>query len=124
MTAKKPRKPTGRPPKAVDQAVVEGMAFAGGTTQEIADFCEVSRDTIERRFMPLLVKSRARRKLRLRQLQWKAAEAGDRTMLVWLGKQELGQTDIVRQEHSGPDGRPLAPPAVTVRLVRPDGDGG
>lgn len=114
-------KPTGRPPKPVDAAVVEGMAYAGGTNVEIADFCGVSADTIERRFRDSLTKSRARRRLRLRQLQWKAAEAGDKTMLIWLGKVELGQSETVKNEHTGADGKPLPPSVVTVKLIRPDG---
>jgi hypothetical protein len=36
-----------------------------------------------------------------------AAENGDRTMLVWLGKQWLGQTDTQRTEHTGRDGGPI-----------------
>ena len=32
-------------------------------------------------------------KIRLRQLQWKAAESGNVSMLIWLGKQYLGQSD-------------------------------
>ena len=31
---------------------------------------------------------------------------------------------VERLEHTGKDGKPLAPPAVTVRLVRPHDDGG
>lgn len=90
------KRATGRPQKAVDAKVVEGMYYAGATTEEVAAFCEVSRDTIERRFLSVREKARARRKLRLRQLQWRRAEAGSDTMLVWLGKQELGQTDRSR----------------------------
>lgn len=33
----------------------------------------------------------------IRRMQYKAAQAGDKTMLVWLGKQWLGQTDKVEQ---------------------------
>ena len=110
--ADKPKaKPTGRPVTPIDPKVVEGMGYAGGTNVEIAQFLGVSTDTIERRFAPVLEQSRARRRLRLRQLQWKAAEAGDKTMLIWLGKVELGQAETVKQEHTGKDGAPL-PPAV------------
>lgn len=35
----------------------------------------------------------AQGKASLRRMQYKAAQAGDRTMLVWLGKQWLGQSD-------------------------------
>lgn len=33
------------------------------------------------------------RRIKLRQLQWKSAEAGNVTMQIWLGKQMLGQSD-------------------------------
>ena len=35
-------------------------------------------------------------------MQWKAAEAGSHTMLVWLGKQVLGQTDKQEVEVTKP----------------------
>jgi hypothetical protein len=34
----------------------------------------------------------------LRRLQWKLARAGNATMLIWLGKQWLGQTDKVESD--------------------------
>ena len=39
----------------------------------------------------------AQGKASIRRMQYKAAKAGDKTMLVWLGKQWLGQTDRVEQ---------------------------
>lgn len=35
----------------------------------------------------------AKGKMSLRRKQWLRADAGDKTMLIWLGKQWLGQTD-------------------------------
>lgn len=111
--------PGAAPVVPIDRTVVEGMVYAGGTIEEIAAFHGVSRDTIERRFRAQIEKSRARRKLRLRQLQWRAAENGDKAMLIWLGKQELGQQDTpTRLEHSGAGGAPL-PAIVTVSWVPP-----
>ena len=37
----------------------------------------------------------------LRRSQWKAAQDGNPTMLVWLGKQMLGQRDKQEIEHKG-----------------------
>ena len=98
MARKPPRKKTGPVPKPIDPKVVEGMASVGATTDDIADFVGCSRDTIERRFLDVLVKTRAGMRLRLRQAQVKAALAGDRTMLVWLGKVVLGQKDVTVTE--------------------------
>ena len=38
-------------------------------------------------------------KVRLRLLQWRSAMAGNVTMLIWLGRQLLGQRDRPETEH-------------------------
>lgn len=38
------------------------------------------------------------RRLKLREWQWKAAEKGNVTMQIWLGKQYLGQTEKVEKK--------------------------
>jgi hypothetical protein len=47
-------------------------------------------------------------KASLRRLQWQKASQLDSTMLVWLGKQTLGQRDKQEIEHSGEINNPLA----------------
>lgn len=44
-------------------------------------------------------------------MQLKAAEGGNVTMLIWLGKQLLGQKD--KSELTGKDDTPLVPPEST-----------
>jgi len=39
-------------------------------------------------------------KASLRRTQWKAATGGNSTMMVWLGKNVLGQTDKQEIEHN------------------------
>ncbi len=73
--------------------VVEGMAGVGATNCEIADFLGVSEAVIRKRCDALLIKSRSGLKTRLRQAQLKAALGGNPAMLIWLGKQMLGQKD-------------------------------
>lgn len=51
---------------------------------------------------------RAQRRDSLRTIQLAQAEAGNSTMLVWLGKQDLGQRDYKRLEVVGAEGGPLA----------------
>ena len=93
---------TGRRLLAIDPKIVEAMAQAGAPNVEIADFLGCSVDTLTRRFADLLTKSRAGRKVRLRRLQWTAAEAGNPALLIWLGKQELAQREPKQElEHSG-----------------------
>jgi hypothetical protein len=41
---------------------------------------------------------------RLRRLQWQGAEKGNATMLIWLGKQLLGQRDYAAMAVTGADG--------------------
>jgi hypothetical protein len=95
----------GRPEKEIDPRVVEGMAGVGATLGEIAEFLEVSHDTIERRFALILRKAKAGQKIRLRRAQMSSALgdpargiAGNVSMQIWLGKQVLGQTEVAVQE--------------------------
>ena len=46
-------------------------------------------------------------KTSLRRAQWLSAQKGNPTMLIWLGKQYLGQRDKSSHELSGPDGKPI-----------------
>ena len=85
----------GRPLAQIDPKIVAVMASVGCTNTEIADYFGVNETTIRKRFSEILIKERAGEKKKLRTLQWKAAKAGNATMLIWLGKQKLGQTDKV-----------------------------
>jgi hypothetical protein len=82
-----------RPKLQIDERTVEGFARLGATNREIAGHFNCDETTIAKRFSSILIKARANRKIRLRQLQWQLAEKGNLGMLVWLGKQELGQTE-------------------------------
>lgn len=95
-----------RPQVEIDSEVVEGMAGVGATNCEIADFCGVDEGTIRHRFSEILTKARSSMKKRLRQVQYRqAVDEGNTTMLIWLGKQMLGQSD--KSELSGPDKGPI-----------------
>ncbi|QDP67931.1 MAG: hypothetical protein Tp1122DCM00d2C27307611_21 [Prokaryotic dsDNA virus sp.] len=80
----------------IDTKQIEKLASFGCTNIEIASFFGCDESLIRKSYSEFLTKGRDKGKIRLRQLQWKAAENGSHTMLVWLGKQLLGQTD--RQE--------------------------
>jgi hypothetical protein len=69
------------------------MAYVAATTLEIAEFVGCSPDVLERRFADVLRKKRTSMKLRLRRAQFRLAMEGNVTMLIWLGKQYLDQTD-------------------------------
>ena len=90
---KKKKRKAGRPRIDINPEEVGKLARLGATNIEIAGFFGCSDDTITRNFADNLVKGRASRKIRLRQIQWRAAENGNITMLIFLGKSELHQTD-------------------------------
>lgn len=77
----------------IDPNLVKQMASWGAKTTEIAGYFGVSVDTIDRRFAEELVKGRTDLQMSLRQWQLKSARSGNVTMLIWLGKQMLGQQD-------------------------------
>lgn len=82
-----------RPKLEIDPKLVERLASIQCTNEEIAMACGCSADTIERNFAGELERGRARGKRGLRRLQYKRARAGSDTMLIWLGKNVLGQQD-------------------------------
>lgn len=83
---------------------VEKLASYGCTNKEVADFYGCSADLIEKSYSEFLIKGRSKGKIRLRQLQLKAAEKGSAAILIWLGKQMLGQTDTIENNE---DHQPL-----------------
>ena len=53
----------------------------------------VSIDTLKNRFSAIIQQGKEEGRRSLRRLQWAQAERGNTTMLLWLGKQMLGQRD-------------------------------
>ena len=82
----------------IDTEKVEQLAGFGCTNVEIASFFGCSKSLLTKSYSTNLAKGRDKGKIRLRQLQWRAAERGNTTMLIWLGKQVLGQSE--KTEHS------------------------
>lgn len=99
----------GRPLKtpAVSGEVIERMAAIGCTMDEMVVLTGLSDVTLRKRFLGVIEKGRAQRKQSLRHKQTEMALQGDRTMLIWLGKQDLGQRDRFDYEVSGKDGGPI-----------------
>lgn len=75
------------------ESVVGKAAYNGMKNARIAALFDVSVNTIIRRFGAVLVKQRARRELAIRSAQLKFALRGNPALLIWLGKQELGQRE-------------------------------
>ena len=114
MKTNKPSK-GGRPKKyKIDTKQLQNLVRFGCTNIEIADFFGCSSSLIEKSYSEFTTKGRAEKKLRLRQLQWKSAEAGNVTMQIWLGKQYLDQRD--KQELTGKDGESLVT-GIKVEII-------
>ena len=77
----------------IDTKQVVKLASYGCTIREVANFIGSSEDLIKKSYSQFITKGKDEGKIRLRKLQWTAAEKGNVPMLIWLGKQVLGQTD-------------------------------
>ena len=82
-----------RPQLEIKEGHVQKLAEMQCTDTEIAAFFECSRKTIKSRFSAIIEQGREKGKISLRRMQFKAAEEGNGAMLIWLGKQYLGQMD-------------------------------
>lgn len=101
----------GRPLADIDEEEVVRLASRGAKNAELAAYFGVDEETISRRFAKILTKTRSIRRMHLRGVQTDKALGGDTTMLIWLGKNDLDQTDKVEQQHSG---------GVTINVVYED----
>ncbi len=97
----------GRPRFEIDYEAVKKLASLQCTQVEVASFlgCHVNTLLKDEKFMEIYKSGIDSGRMSLRRHQWKALEDGNTTMLVWLGKQYLGQRE--KNELSGPDGGPL-----------------
>ena len=107
-----PKKKTGNKPKQLISVEVVGYEIGRGPTKkvvfdddvyklaamgcnnrEISVWFDCDEDTLKRNFAPILAKGREHLKQTLRQAQIRLALSGNATMLIWLGKNLLGQSD-------------------------------
>ena len=85
----------------IDWERVEKMAMAGAKGQQIAAAIGVHYNTLDKRskedlkcdFSEFLQTKREKGNELLLRKQYDVAMTGDKTMLVWLGKQRLGQSE-------------------------------
>lgn len=69
------------------------LAQIGCKNQEIADWFGIDENTLSYNFSVELLKGRENLKQSLRRAQLKLALSGNATMLIWLGKNILGQSE-------------------------------
>jgi len=80
-------------PKPIDLEQVRRMAACGCTDREIAYILGVSEALLRRKARQALDQGRAQLQKSLRRKQLEMARRGSVPMLIWLGKQYLGQRD-------------------------------
>ena len=85
----------GRPKIVIDYEMVEKLAHIQCTQEEMASVLGLSLRKLQQdeEFMRIYKKGMDTGRSSLRRLQWKAAEKGNTTMLIWLGKQYLSQRE-------------------------------
>ena len=101
--------------KNVDWDQFDKLCAIMATLSDIAGFFDCSEDTIERAvkrvkkcgFADYIKRKSAKGVVSLRRKQYEIAMTGNPTMLIWLGKQYLGQRDRQAHELTGKDGGPI-----------------
>ena len=87
-------KVVGRDKTIVPAEEVYKLAQIGCKNQEIADWFGIDENTLSYNFSEDITKGRENLKQSLRRAQLKLALSGNATMLIWLGKNMLGQSDM------------------------------
>ena len=91
----------GRNKMVIPEEQVAQLAQYHCTNKEMADFFELPLQTFVDNFRDIITKNREITKQRLRKAQLDLAlNKHDRVMLIWLGKQMLGQSDTPISEES------------------------
>lgn len=93
---------------------VNRLARAGNTVEDMAEILDVGKRALETALadeeLPIRRAYRsglAERRDHLRTAQLRSALSGNATMLIWLGKQDLGQRDVKAVELLGGEGGPI-----------------
>ena len=97
-------KKVGRPKVDIDPEQVVRLARLHCTMNEMASFFGCHIDTLRDNFSNEIDKGRSEGNISLRRKQWQmAVEKGNVVMLIWLGKQMLGQrNEILESDNNAP----------------------
>jgi hypothetical protein len=106
MNEVKEKNPNGRPPAKIDWEKVEELTIAGCLGSEIAGFFAMHPNTfydhVEKKhgikFSEFRQQFHSKGDAYLRASQFKKALKGDNSMLIWLGKNRLGQKEKSQSE--------------------------
>lgn len=119
-------KKMGRPQKNIDQLQFEKLCSILCTLHDIAGFFDCSPDhilrwckrTYDETFSDIFKKKSSGGRISLRRKQFEMAMAGDRVLLIWLGKQHLGQRDMPTDDSE--DTKPIASVYKLYDANKPD----
>lgn len=123
-----PTRPPGRPKHPIDWDRVIKMTMAGASGASIAHELGLKPDLLYDRvqtdhgldFSTFQTIHRMRGDDMLKLKQFELAMKGDKSMLIWLGKNRLKQRD--RQEFTTEGGAPI--PVINVQVLPPSNAGG
>ncbi len=109
---KKAKKKTGRPKVDIDYKTLDKLCGIQCTGEECAAILGMDYDTLNaalkrdgnKSFSDYFTQKGAHGKMSLRRRQYEVANSGNPTMLIWLGKQWLGQEDKSKLDLSSSDG--------------------
>ena len=110
-----PHKKRGPQPMQINVVELEELAAHAATQEDCAVALGCSVDTIQRHYLDAYRRGLQRCCHSLRKKQFDMAQAGNVTMLVWLGKNLLGQSD--KHELTGKDGAPLIPDVDREEII-------
>jgi hypothetical protein len=108
------RKGAGRKKLSIDLEELEKLCALQCSEEEIAAWFGVKARTVERRrqkdsaFAATVERGRAKGRISLRRTLFSQAGKGSAAASIFLAKNLLGYRDVRRNEHSGPDGGPIA----------------
>ena len=91
----------GRPKKKLDFKAIDNLCAIQCTGEEVAAFLDIDYDTLNNGikriknigFSEYFALKSGKGKVSLRRKQYQLAMSGDKTMLIWLGKQYLDQAE-------------------------------
>jgi hypothetical protein len=79
--------------KVVDPDEVYRLSNIGCSMEEMAQFFGIDRETLKYNFLPYIQRANSDLYRKIRNKQIEVALDGNPTMLIWLGKNMLGQSD-------------------------------
>jgi hypothetical protein len=115
----------GKPLINIDWDEIEKLCKLDCNGEEISAFLGIGYNTLERACKRVhkmaigdyIKEKRGAGNVSLRRRQYKAAMDGDRTMLIWLGKQRLGQSDKQVIDNRSSDGTMTPKPAIIYKKL-------